>query len=95
MEELVRTKVDNFTIEGSISLDNLDSLSVREKLIPIEKIFESKPEINLNTRKLELFLNGVNLTYYLEDGIYRMYNKNTFIGLGIVKNKLLKRDIVI
>ena len=44
---------------------------------------------------IELFLNGVQLTHDLEDEVYRIYNNNNFIGLGIVKNKLLKRDIVI
>ena len=51
--------------------------------------------IDLNDRKLELFLNGVQLTHELEDNTYIIYNKNKFIGLGIVKNNLLKRDIVI
>jgi len=27
--------------------------------------------------------------------LYSIYNNNEFIGLGIVKNKLLKRDVVI
>ena len=49
----------------------------------------------LENRKLELFLNGVKLTYKLNDGIYRIYNNDKFIGLGIVENELLKRDIVL
>jgi len=52
-------------------------------------------EIKLNDRKKELFLNGVNLTYNMEDGLYRIYNNEQFLGLGIVKKKLLKRDVVI
>ena len=67
----------------------------REKIVTIEKIFKDKPKINLNNRKLELFLNGVQLTQELDDGLYRIYNNSNFIGLGIVRNKLLKRDIVI
>ena len=35
------------------------------------------------------------LTRELEDDVYRVYTDNRFIGLGIIKNKLLKRDIVI
>ena len=38
---------------------------------------------------------GVKLTYKLNDGIYRIYNSDKFIGLGIVENELLKRDIII
>ena len=95
MKDLKRTKVDTFSIENAVSLENLDYINIEEKIIPIEKIFLDKLQINLNERKLELFLNGVQLTYELKDGVYRIYNNNKFIGLGIIKNKLLKRDVVI
>ncbi|MBQ2916674.1 MAG: tRNA pseudouridine(55) synthase TruB [Clostridia bacterium] len=95
MKELQRTSVKEFNIEDSISLEELENINVLEKIISIEEIFKDKPIIDLNNRKLELFLNGVQLTHDLEDELYRIYNNNNFIGLGIVKNKLLKRDIVI
>ena len=95
MKELQRTSVNEFNIENSISLEELEDINVEEKIISIEEIFKDKPNINLNNRKLELFLNGVQLTHDLNDGVYRVYNSNNFIGLGVVKNKLLKRDIVI
>ena len=95
MKELQRTSVNEFNIEDSISLEELENINVLEKIISIEEIFKDKPIIDLNNRKLELFLNGVQLTHDLEDELYRIYNNNNFIGLGIVKNKLLKRDIVI
>lgn len=91
MKELQRTKVDKFDIANSVKLENLSE----NNIISIEQIFKSYPSINLNDRKLELFLNGVQLTFELEDAIYRVYNKENFIGLGVVKNKLLKRDIII
>lgn len=50
--------------------------------------------IDINSRKLELFLNGVMLTFDFPDGVYNIYHNNRFIGLGIVRNKLLKRDII-
>lgn len=95
MKELQRTSVNQFNIEKSILLEELENINVLEKIISIEEIFKDKPKIDLNDRKLELFLNGVQLTHDLEDEVYRIYNNNNFIGLGIVKNKLLKRDIVI
>ncbi len=95
MKELQRTKVNTFSIENAVSLEELDNINIEEKIISIEKIFLDKMKIDLNDRKLELFLNGVQLTHELEDGLYRIYNNNKFIGLGTVKNKLLKRDIVI
>ena len=95
MEELQRTKVNNFDIKDAISLEYLDKVTIKEKIISIEEIFKDKPNIDLNNGKLELFLNGVQLTHDLNNGLYRIYNNSKFIGLGIVENKLLKRDIVI
>lgn len=95
MKELQRIAVDNFTIDNTVTIEELDNEDIESKIISIEKVFKNILEIELDNRKLELFLNGVQLTYNLKDGLYRIYNNNKFIGLGIVKNKLLKRDIVI
>ena len=99
MSKLERLQVGEFTIEKSITLDELDENKdnvkfLNEHFITIEKLFENNKKIMLNDRKLELFLNGVKLTENLEDGIYKVYNNDKFIGIGIVKDKLLKRDIV-
>lgn len=95
MKELQRTKVNEFDIKDAITLEDLDNVNIEDKIISIEKLFINNEKIDLNNRKLELFINGVQLTHDLNDGVYRIYNNNNFIGLGIVKDKLLKRDIVI
>lgn len=95
MEELQRTKVNNFKIGDSVLLDDITLENVEENLIKTEEVFKEKDKIELDNKKLELFLNGVKLTYDLPKDIYRIYNNKQFIGIGIVENKLLKRDIVI
>lgn len=95
MEELQRTKVNNFNIENSILLDNITIENAEQNIIKIEEVFKNKSTIKLDSKKLELFLNGVKLTYNLPQDIYRIYSNNQFIGIGIIENKLLKRDIVI
>ena len=95
MEELQRTKVNNFRIEDSILLDDITLENAEKNIIKIEKVFKEKDKINLDNKKLEMFLNGVKLTYSLSEDIYRIYNNEHFIGIGILKNGLLKRDIVI
>ena len=100
MKELKRTRVNNFKIENSISLEELEINKnneeyLKNKIISIENIFENKNKINLNERKKELFLNGVKLTHDLKDDIYLVYSNNVFLGLGIVQNKLLKRDVIV
>ena len=76
------------------SKDNLDFLKVH--LISIEDIFNNKQNIVMHSKRLDLFLNGVKLKTDLQDGIYRIYNQdNGFIGIGEVKDKFLKRDVII
>ena len=95
MKELVRTKVNNFTIDKSITLESLELNKDSIKLINIEDIFLDKNKVTLSDKGLQLFLNGVMLTYNLCDGVYRIYNKNNFIGIGVIKDNLLKRDVII
>ena len=94
MKELKRTRVGEFKIEDAVSLEELEN-DFKSNFITIENYFESNSSIKLENKKLQLFLNGVQLSYKLEDGIYKIYNEEQFIGLGTVKNNLLKRDIII
>jgi len=101
MAELQRTLVGSFDIKDAITVEELEKNKdsqqfMKEHFITIEEFFENKANINLNDRKLQLFINGVQLSYSLQDGIYRIYNeKNNFIGIGLVKNNLLKREIIV
>ena len=96
MKDLQRTKVDKFLIKDSVTLAELEQCDDKSKyIISIEKIFEEKERIDLNQRKTKLFLNGVQLTDTFKDGVYRVYTNDKFLGLGTIKNGLLKRDIII
>lgn len=100
MEELERLKVGNFYINDSITIDELEKNKedidfLNKYFITFEKYFENNDEIILDDRKLSLLLNGVNLSVNLVDGIYKIYNNSKFIGIGTVKNNLLKRDIIL
>lgn len=92
MKELKRIRVDTFYIEDSYTFEDLENGNF--KIISMEEIFKNLTKIDLNNRKKELFLNGVMLTHDLPDGLYNIYNNNKYIGIGIVKEKLLKRDII-
>lgn len=91
---LERTLVNEFKIENSIKLEELENKI--DKIISIEEYFSSVPKINLDEKKVELLLNGVKLTYKLEDGFYRIYNtKNEFLGIAKIQNQLLKRELIL
>jgi len=97
MKELRRIRVGEFEINNSFSIEDIKNNEklLKENIISIEKFFESKERIEINDKELEYFLNGVKLSRDNVDDIYRIYNKNIFIGLGIIENKKLKRDIII
>ena len=98
MSSLQRTRVGRFKIKDAITIDELEKNEqnnefLNKKLISIEDIFIDKEVINLDDTKS--FLNGVKIKIKKEDGIYRIYNNNNFMGTGIIENNLLKRDLVI
>lgn len=97
MSELKRLQVGEFHISKAITLQELEENLEKsdEYLITIEKLFENSKSINLEDKKIKHFINGVQLTKQESDGIYKIYNNNNFIGIGLVKNNLLKRDIII
>ena len=95
MKELNRIRVNEFKIEDSVTIEELEEKGRNIQLISIESLFNKYKAISLDKRKLALFLNGVMLTEKQEDNIYRIYSENNFIGLGVIKNNLLKRDVII
>ena len=105
MKELNRTKVGIFDIENSITIEELEENKdnetyLKKHIFSIEDLFielyGDENKVMLSERKIELFLNGVKLTQALTDGLYRVYDeKGTFIGIGSVKDRLLKREIVV
>ena len=102
MKDLKRIQVGEFSIDEAVTINELEQVNdinkIKEKyLISIEDYFNNNKELLLNEIKLKKFVNGVKLKYdNLEDGLYRIYDNNkNFIGLGIINNKNLKRDIVV
>lgn len=99
MKELTRTKVGNFTISEAVKIEEIENNKeqiIKEKLISIEKFFESKESIKLNKKQLDKFLNGVKIRIDKQEDICRIYNENNeFIGIGTIEKNFLKRDIIL
>jgi len=91
MSALNREQVGDFKITDSVKLSEING-----KFISIEEFFKENEEIFLSPRSFVAFLNGVKLLTDNLDGIYKIYNSSKeFVGIGIVKGGILKRDIVI
>lgn len=97
MKELERTEVTPFTIKQALTLQQIEQQkeNIKKYLISIEEIFKQKRKIQLDEKKQTLFLNGTQLTFPLDNDIYRIYFKEKFIGIGKIENHLLKRDIIL
>ena len=92
MKELERIKVNQFTIEKSVYIDDFK----QEDIISIEEIFNTKSDIILNNIELQKLLNEILIEKNLPNDLYKIYNvKNEFIGIGIIENNLLKRDVIV
>ena len=90
MKNLERLQVGEFNIEKSVLIDDVNTENIEKYLYTLEDILKDTPNLNLNPKKLNLFLNGKEA-----DGLYKIYVDNKFIGTGTVKKNLLKRDIII
>ncbi|MBQ9267833.1 MAG: tRNA pseudouridine(55) synthase TruB [Clostridia bacterium] len=88
MTELRRIQSGKFSIEEACTLDEVSE----DKIIPMEKLLNHSITIKENIAKL---LNGNTLKYDLEDGLYNLYDNGQYIGIGEVKDKLLKRKIIV
>lgn len=106
MYDLLRTKAGSFSINQSVNIEEIEEIlesssnkekvleNLKSKVITIEDIFCNLNNININEIELSKFLNGVSLKKNEDDGLYKIYC-NKFIGLGIIKDSKLKRDIII
>ena len=101
MKDLKRLQVGEFYLKDAIKIEELEeNLNNKEFMdkhfITIENYFSKYPEIKLDNKKIQLLVNGVKLTCKQKDGIYRIYNQShQFIGLAVLKEELLKREIMI
>lgn len=99
MKELNRIQVGKFSLEQAVTINEIENSGDKfwkENLITIEEFFKDKPTIILEEYKLNLLLNGVNLTRKEDDGIYVIKDKEkNFVGIATIQNGLLKRDIIV
>lgn len=93
MNSLVREKVGDSLIDNSYTLEEIERLHQEGSdsfLQSVEEFFEY-PKVSIDEGKnLTLFLNGNTIRYNIENGRYRVYCQDKFLGLANVNNNLLK-----
>lgn len=93
MTGLRRTRVGDEDLTRAFTLETIEKMVSEEDfsfLISIEDYFKF-PKIDIEDENdLKLFVNGQRCKKRIDDGKYRVYSKNNFIGLGEVTKGLLK-----
>lgn len=84
-----RTQSGGFDIKSAVKLDFLENLfnnsaSIDENLMPVDFGLGDIPVLNLVDKDAEFYKNGGFITVAAGDGMYRVYNNDLFIGIGVV-----------
>ena len=84
-----RTQSGGFDIKSAVKLDFLENLfnnsaSIDENLMPVDFGLGDIPVLNLIDKDAEFYKNGGFVTVAAGDGMYRVYNNDLFIGIGVV-----------
>ena len=68
---------------------------LKSKSYEVEDILNYFPKYYISEKNFSLFINGTLLNVELDDGIYNIYIHEKYLGTGVVKNKELKRDVIL
>lgn len=80
---------------NKVENENFDVTQIAKNIIPVEQLFEKCQQVEVEEKRIQHFLNGVKITVKKPDGVYRVYSQENFVGIGIIANNLLKRDIIL
>lgn len=90
-----RTLTNGFDIKNAVTLDFLENLvkmygNINKFLMPIDLGLGGIPVLNLDDKDTELYRHGGFIKTAKPDGLVRVYNANTFVGIGFVQDKQLR-----
>jgi len=93
MLELRRIKIGDFSVEQAVKVSEVSE----DKLITLEELVDK--EVTIKKDKVFKLVNGMELYVNKPNGIYKIYIDNyidkKFIGIGILRDKYLKRQIIL
>ncbi|MGN1346224.1 MAG: tRNA pseudouridine(55) synthase TruB [Eubacteriales bacterium] len=91
MASLVRTRSGPFTLDGAVTVETLDGMTMEERLAlprPVEELFLDLPEVNVPDYYAKLVRGGTSLyqkklkTAFDEGQLVRIRNRGEFLALG-------------
>lgn len=90
-----RTKTNGFDIKDAVKLDFLEKVfnnsgNFGGTLKPIDFGLGDIPVLNLSDKDADFYRNGGFVKTAANDGLHRVYTNNTFIGIGVMSNGVLR-----
>ncbi|MBO4626329.1 MAG: tRNA pseudouridine(55) synthase TruB [Alphaproteobacteria bacterium] len=90
-----RTKSVGFDIKNAVTLDFLENLvnnggDIKQYLMPTDSGLGDIPVLDLDDRTAGLYVHGGFIQVAHDDGLYRVYSGDRFIGVGTVQDKTLR-----
>ena len=87
MQCILRTKCGKFDIKDAYSLEDIKNGNF--KMISCESVFDYS-KMSLSDEVVLKLLNGQQIKTNAENGKYKLYSQDGFVGVGDVENNLLK-----
>lgn len=87
MQCILRTKCGKFDIKDAYSLEDIKNGNF--KMISCESVFDYS-KMSLSDEVVLKLLNGQQIKSNAENGKYKLYSQDGFVGVGDVENNLLK-----
>lgn len=91
MSFLLRVKTGIFDIKNAIPILDITKENIKNIMLTMDDVLEYN-NVFLNEVETKRFINGALVKIKMSDGMYKVYNNNMFLGLGIIKNNNLKLD---
>ncbi|MDR0987461.1 MAG: tRNA pseudouridine(55) synthase TruB [Ruminococcus sp.] len=90
MTELVRTSANGVMLSDCTDIRDIKANPEKAEIRPLENLFLTIPEINLQDEDYRRYKNGVRINTAENDGQYRVKTGGVFIGIGSVNNHEMK-----
>lgn len=90
-----RVQTNGFDIKNAVTLDFLENLynngaDISKYLMPLDLGLGDIPVLNLSDKDTALYKNGGFIKVAAPDGMVRVYNKDGFVGIGVVNDNNLR-----
>ncbi len=87
MLSINRTKCGDFNLKDAYKIEDIKNNHF--KIISLDSVFDYT-KIQLSENQSLKLLNGMNIEINLNDGLYKVYQNNTFLGIGEIRQNHLK-----